>query len=73
LASRSDSIADPVLQTARLSLREPRARNRHAGQIGLAFQEVEPSQRVDERIGMTPGRRVQFHGFEHIVFGLTTT
>jgi ribosomal-protein-alanine N-acetyltransferase len=27
-----------------------------------------PSQRVALRLGMQPGRRVQFHGFEHIVF-----
>jgi len=27
-----------------------------------------PSQRVAIRIGMTPGRRVQFHGFDSIVF-----
>jgi RimJ/RimL family protein N-acetyltransferase len=29
-----------------------------------------PSVRVAERIGMKPGRLVEFHGFEHIVFGL---
>jgi [ribosomal protein S5]-alanine N-acetyltransferase len=28
------------------------------------------SQRVAVRIGMTPGRRVQFHGYEHFVFGM---
>lgn len=28
-----------------------------------------PSIRVAERIGMRPGRRVQFHGFEHIMYG----
>lgn len=27
-----------------------------------------PSQRVAQRIGMSPQRRVHFHGFEHIVF-----
>jgi ribosomal-protein-alanine N-acetyltransferase len=27
-----------------------------------------PSRRVAERIGMQAGRRVQFHGFEHIVY-----
>lgn len=27
-----------------------------------------PSQRVAHRIGMSPQRRVHFHGFEHIVF-----
>lgn len=32
-----------------------------------------PSQRVAQRIGMTPGRRVQFHGFEHIVYGVEST
>jgi ribosomal-protein-alanine N-acetyltransferase len=32
-----------------------------------------PSLRVAERIGMTEQRRVQFHGFEHAVFGLTNT
>jgi len=26
--------------------------------------------RVAERIGMSPGRLVQFKGFEHIVFGV---
>lgn len=30
------------------------------------------SQRVAERIGMTQGRLVQFHGFEHIVFEVRT-
>jgi len=30
-----------------------------------------PSQRVALRIGMTQGRLVQFHGFEHFVFGTT--
>jgi [ribosomal protein S5]-alanine N-acetyltransferase len=29
-----------------------------------------PSQRVARRIGMTEGRRVQFHGYEHCVFEL---
>ena len=29
-----------------------------------------PSQRVAIRIGMTEGRRVQFHGYEHCVFEL---
>ena len=28
------------------------------------------SQRVALRIGMTPGRLVQFHGYEHFVFGM---
>ena len=27
-----------------------------------------PSRRVAERIGMKPGRVVQFHGFEHIMY-----
>ncbi len=30
-----------------------------------------PSQRVALRIGMTQGRVVQFHGFEHLVFGVS--
>ncbi len=30
-----------------------------------------PSQRVARRIGMTEGRLVHFHGFEHVVFGIT--
>ena len=30
-----------------------------------------PSRRVAERIGLVPGRRVSFHGFEHIVYGTT--
>ena len=29
------------------------------------------SRRVAERIGMSPGRLVQFHGMEHIVYGLS--
>ena len=28
----------------------------------------EPSRRVAERVGMRPGRRVPFHGFEHILY-----
>jgi RimJ/RimL family protein N-acetyltransferase len=32
-----------------------------------------PSRRVAERIGMTPGRHVDFHGFDHIVFERTLT
>jgi len=28
------------------------------------------SQRVAQRLGMTEGRRVQFHGYEHCVFEL---
>ena len=40
----------------------------YAGVISLIRPENTPSQRVALRIGMRPGRRVQFHGFEHIVF-----
>ena len=36
--------------------------------ISLVRPENEPSQRVAERLGMLPERRVQFGGFEHIVF-----
>jgi ribosomal-protein-alanine N-acetyltransferase len=36
--------------------------------ISLIRPENTPSQRVALRIGMQPGRRVQFHGFEHIMF-----
>ncbi len=36
--------------------------------ISLIRPENVRSQRVAERIGMTPGRRVAFHGFDHIVF-----
>ena len=38
--------------------------------ISLIRPENEPSQRVAARVGLTPGRRVEFHGFTHIVFGL---
>jgi ribosomal-protein-alanine N-acetyltransferase len=31
-----------------------------------------PSQRVALRIGMTPGRVVRFHGYEHCVFGMAS-
>jgi [ribosomal protein S5]-alanine N-acetyltransferase len=30
-----------------------------------------PSQRVAVRIGMTHGRTVRFHGYDHVVFGIT--
>ena len=30
-----------------------------------------PSRRVAERLGMEPGREVQFHGFTHIVYSIT--
>jgi RimJ/RimL family protein N-acetyltransferase len=30
-----------------------------------------PSQRVALRVGMTEGRRVRFHGFDHIIFGIS--
>jgi RimJ/RimL family protein N-acetyltransferase len=36
--------------------------------ISLIRPVNEPSQRVAQRIGMQPQRRVFFHGFEHIVF-----
>ena len=36
--------------------------------ISLIRPENTPSQRVAERIGMKPTRRVEFHGFAHIVF-----
>lgn len=29
-----------------------------------------PSRRVAERLGMTPGREVQFHGFTHLMYGM---
>lgn len=38
--------------------------------ISLIRPENRPSQRVAERLGMRPGRRVDFHGYEHIVYGL---
>lgn len=38
--------------------------------ISLIRPENTPSQRVAERIGMTPGRLVEFHGFRHIVFSV---
>lgn len=37
--------------------------------ISLIRPENVPSQRVAQRIGMTAGRRVGFHGYVHIVFG----
>ena len=42
---------------------------RYRDVISLIRPENVPSQRVAERIGMSQGRHVQFHGFEHIVFG----
>jgi RimJ/RimL family protein N-acetyltransferase len=36
--------------------------------ISLIRPENAPSQRVAERLGMAPGRRVDFHGYVHIVF-----
>jgi RimJ/RimL family protein N-acetyltransferase len=36
--------------------------------ISLIRPVNEPSRRVAERVGMRPGRRVPFHGFEHIVY-----
>lgn len=40
----------------------------YGADISLIRPENTPSRRVALRIGMSPGRRVQFHGFEHIVF-----
>jgi RimJ/RimL family protein N-acetyltransferase len=37
--------------------------------ISLIRPVNEPSRRVAERVGMTPGRHVQFHGNEHIMYG----
>ena len=39
--------------------------------ISLIRPENLASQRVAERIGMVPGRRVQFHGFTHVVFAVS--
>jgi RimJ/RimL family protein N-acetyltransferase len=39
--------------------------------ISLIRPENVPSQRVAERVGLAPGRRVEFHGFTHILFGLS--
>ena len=44
----------------------------HERVISLIRPVNTPSQRVAQRIGMSPGRRVEFHGFEHIVFGGVT-
>jgi RimJ/RimL family protein N-acetyltransferase len=38
--------------------------------ISLIRPENVPSQRVAERLGMTPTRQVDFHGFRHIVFAI---
>jgi hypothetical protein len=32
-----------------------------------------PSLGLARKLGMTPGRRTQFHGFEHIIFELETS
>jgi RimJ/RimL family protein N-acetyltransferase len=40
----------------------------YAQVISLIRPANEPSRRVAERIGMAPGSRVHFHGFEHIVY-----
>lgn len=40
--------------------------------ISLIRPENLASQRVAGRLGMAAGRRVLFHGFEHIVFGLSS-
>lgn len=42
----------------------------HDGVISLIRPENQPSQRVAQRVGLAPGRRVEFHGFTHIVFSL---
>ncbi len=47
------------------------SRWRYPEVISLIRPVNEPSQRVATRIGMAPTRRVQFHGFEHIVFAVT--
>jgi [ribosomal protein S5]-alanine N-acetyltransferase len=44
------------------------ARWRYEAVISLIRPENTRSQRVAQRIGMQPGRVVQFQGFEHIVF-----
>ncbi len=46
------------------------SRWRYPRVISLIRPENLASQRVAERIGMTPGREVQFHGFVHIEFAL---
>jgi ribosomal-protein-alanine N-acetyltransferase len=40
------------------------------GVISLIRPENQPSQRVAQRVGLAPGKRVEFHGFTHIVFAL---
>ena len=45
-----------------------RSRWRYGRLISLIRPVNRPSQRVAERIGMRPGPRVEFHGFEHIVY-----
>lgn len=47
------------------------SRWRHAHVVSLIRPVNLPSVRVAERIGMRPGRLVQFNGFEHIVFGVS--
>ena len=41
--------------------------------ISLIRPENVASQRVAQRIGMVAGRQVQFHGFTHIVFGVSVS
>lgn len=41
--------------------------------ISLIRPENLPSQGVARKLGMTPGRRVLFYGFEHIVFEVETS
>jgi RimJ/RimL family protein N-acetyltransferase len=49
------------------------------GTLGLAYvislirPENLPSQGVARKLGMTPGKRTLFHGFEHIVFSVQRT
>jgi RimJ/RimL family protein N-acetyltransferase len=41
---------------------------RYPSVISLIRPVNEPSRRVAERVGMRPGRNVQFHGYEHIMY-----
>ena len=41
---------------------------RYPALISLIRPVNEPSRRVAERVGFTPGPRVQFHGFEHVMY-----
>ena len=44
---------------------------RYPGIISLIRPVNEPSCRVAERVGLSPGPRVQFHGFEHVMYEMT--